>query len=859
MKLSPKAIIVHLCVFGFFVLTSLVYFYPVLQGKAIFQSDIAQYKGMAKERDNYKELTGEESYWTNSAFGGMPTYQLGANYPNDYVKKLDRLIRFLPRPADYLFLYFIGFYILLLCLKVDFRLAALGALAFGFSTYLIIILGVGHNAKAHALGYIPMVLGGIILVFRKKYLWGFILTALAMALEISANHYQMTYYFMLLVLVLGLVHLVYAIKDKELKHFFLSVGILILAVGLSIAANATGLMATKEYADWSTRGKSELTVNPDGTPMQASNGLDKEYITQYSYGIAESLDLFVPRMFGGSGNEDLGKDSKVFEYLVGQGLPPSKALELSSGLPLYWGDQPIVAGPAYVGAIVIFLFILGLFLVNGKRKWWLLAGSIIALALSWGKNFPDFSNYAIIGHVLFVLFTIVIFFVKEKKWKPWLLFGAIFFFIVSLSRYFGTLTDFMIDYFPLYNKFRAVSSIQVVLELCLPVLGMLGLWELFKKSEDDKEKLKALKLSFFITLGLGVFVFLLKGFFDFEGLRDEMYRGYFGDDVMTMIQRDREAVYTSDTIRSLIYVTLAAVVLWLFIKEKISKNILVFALGGLILFDLVGVALRYVNEGDFVRQRQVSTPFQASQLDQIIQQDDSIYRVFDPQEGLNGARTSYFHKSIGGYHAAKPRSIQNLFEYHLYQNNLQVLNMLNVKYIIQQDEDGNSFPAVNDDANGNAWFVGRLIPVSSANEEIEALKDFDSKLEAVVNTRTYPQLTKSRFDLDSLASISLVDYRPNYLKYQTSNSNEGFVVFSEIYYPSGWNAFIDGKAEPHYKVDYTLRGMKVPAGTHEIEFKFEPKVVETGSQISLAACILLGLIIVGGVSYTFVPKKTKES
>ncbi|WP_421809309.1 YfhO family protein [Flagellimonas sp.] len=810
MKLSPKAFIIHLCVFGLFILTSLVYFYPVLQGKAIFQSDIAQYKGMAKERNDYKELTGEESYWTNSAFGGMPTYQLGANYPHDYVKKLDRLIRFLPRPADYLFLYFIGFYILLLCLKVDFRLAALGALAFGFSTYLIIILGVGHNAKAHALGYIPMVLGGIVLVFRKKYLWGFILTALAMALEISANHYQMTYYFMLLVLVLGLIQLIYAIKDKTLKHLFLSVGILILAVALSIAANATGLMATKEYADWSTRGKSELTVNPDGTPMQASNGLDKEYITQYSYGIAESLDLFVPRMFGGSGNEDLGTDSKVFEYLVGQGLPPSKALELSSGLPLYWGDQPIVAGPAYVGAIVVFLFFLGLFLAKGKRKWWLLTGAILALVLSWGKNFP-------------------------------------------------ALTNFMIDYFPLYNKFRAVSSIQVVLELCLPVLGVLGLWELFKKSGDDKEKLKALKLSFFITLGLGVFIFLLKGFFDFEGLRDEMYRGYFGDDVMTMIQRDREAVYTSDTIRSLIYVTLAAVVLWLFIKEKIGKNFLVLALGGLILFDLVGVALRYVNEGDFVRQRQVNTPFQASELDQMIQQDDSIYRVFDPQEGLNGARTSYFHKSIGGYHAAKPRALQDLFEYHLYQNNLQVLNMLNVKYIIQQDEEGNSFPALNDNANGNAWFVERLLSVSSANEEIAALKDFDSKSEAVVNTTAYPRLTKNRYELDSLASIRLEDYRPNYLKYRTNNSNEGFAVFSEMYYPSGWNAFIDGKPEPHYKVDYALRGMKVPAGTHEIEFKFEPKVVETGSQISLAACILLGLIIVGGVGYSFVSNKSEES
>jgi len=809
MNLSPKTIITHLCVIGLFILASLVYFYPVLQGKAIFQSDIAQYKGMSKERNDYKELTGEESYWTNSAFGGMPTYQLGANYPHDYIKKLDRLIRFLPRPSDYLFLYLIGFYILLLCLKVDFRLAALGALAFGFSTYLIIILGVGHNAKAHALGYMPMVLGGIILVFRKKYVLGFILTALAMALEINANHYQMTYYFMLLVLVLGLVYLIYAIKDKELKHFFASVGLLIVAVILSIATNATGLMATKEYADWSTRGKSELTINPDGSPKAPSNGLDREYITQYSYGIAESLDLFVPRLFGGSGGEDLGKDSKAYEYLTNQGLSPSKALEFSRSMPLYWGDQPIVAGPAYVGAIVFFLFLLGTFLVKGKKKWWLLSGAILSLLLSWGKNFP-------------------------------------------------ALTNFMIDYFPLYNKFRAVSSIQVVLELCLPVLGILGLRKLFKSSVDKKEKLSALKISFFITLGLGVLIFLLKGFFDFTGLRDEMYRGYFGDELMGMIQHDREAVYVSDTIRSLIYVALAAAALWFFIKEKIGKNVFVLILGSLILFDLVGVDLRYVNEGDFVRQRQINTPFQASQIDQMIQQDDSIYRVFDPQEGINGARTSYFHKSIGGYHAAKPRALENLFEYHLYQNNLQVLNMLNVKYIIQQDEDGNSFPAVNPDANGNAWFVAQLLPVSSANEEIQKLKDFNSKTQAVINTKTYPSVTKLRYDLDSLAVISLVEYRPDYLKYKSSNSNDGFAVFSEMHYPSGWDAFIDGKPQPHFKVDYALRGMKIPAGAHEIEFKFEPQIIETGSQITLAASILLGLVIIGGVGYSFFPKKSKD-
>nr|WP_298998566.1 YfhO family protein [uncultured Allomuricauda sp.] len=811
MKPSPKYAIPHLGALLFFILVALIYFYPVLQGKAIFQSDIAQYKGMAKERNEYKELTGEESYWTNSAFGGMPTYQLGANYPHDYVKKLDRLIRFLPRPADYLFLYFIGFYILMLCLKVEFRLAVLGALAFGFSTYLIIILGVGHNAKAHALGYIPMVLGGIILVFRKKYLLGFILTALAMALEISANHYQMTYYFMLLVLILGLVYLVYAIKKKELKHYFLSVGLLILAVALSIATNATGLLATKEYADWSTRGKSELTINPDGSPKAVSNGLDKEYITQYSYGIAESLNLFSPRLFGGSGNEDLGTSSKAYEYLVGQGLQPTKALEFSSGLPLYWGSQPIVAAPAYVGAIVLFLFVLGLFLVKGKRKWWLALGALLSLVLSWGKNFPE-------------------------------------------------LTNFMIDYFPLYNKFRAVSSIQVVLELCLPVLGVLGLWEIFRAKIQKKNMLKALKWSFFIMLGLVVTIFLLMGFFDFVGMRDETFRSYFGDELVSMIQRDREAVYINDTIRSLIYVVLATLVIWLLIKEKISKNIATIALGVLVLFDLVGVALRYVNEDDFVRQRQVNTPFQASQIDNAIQQDKDIYRVFDPQEGINGARTSYFHKSIGGYHAAKPKRLQDLFEYHLYNNNTEVLDMLNVKYVIQQDEEGNSVPAINDQRNGNAWFVERIVPVNSSNAEIQGLASFESKTEAVVNTKMYPTLTKHYYTVDSLATIDLTEYRPNFIKYRSNNSNEGFAVFSEMHYPEGWEVTIDGKAQNHFRVNYALRGLRIPPGQHDIVFKFEPKVVQMGSQISLASCIGLAVIILAGFGFSmFSSGKRKKS
>ena len=366
MNTKFKALLTHFFVFAFFIVVALAYFSPVLQGKKIFQSDIVQYTGMAKEQNDFRKATEKEPYWTNSAFGGMPTYQLGANYPHNYVKKLDKIIRFLPRPADYLFLYFIGFYILLCCLKVDFRLAAIGALAFGFSTYLIIILGVGHNAKAHAMGYMPMLLGGILLVFRKKYLWGFVLTTIAMALQVVANHYQMTYYFMLLVILLGISFLVDSILKKQLKHYFISIGLLIVAVALGIAANATNLMATKEYADWSTRGKSELTINPNGLPKENTEGLSKAYITRWSYGISESLNLFVPRLFGGSDGENIGESAKSYEFLREKGLSHSKALEFSSGLPLYWSKQPGTAGPAYIGGIIFFLFILGI--IFDKRK-----------------------------------------------------------------------------------------------------------------------------------------------------------------------------------------------------------------------------------------------------------------------------------------------------------------------------------------------------------------------------------------------------------------------------------------------------------------------------------------------------------
>lgn len=800
MKPGIKAIFIHFFAIVFFVLAALAYFYPTLQGKTIMQSDIVQFTGMAKEQNDFRKQTDSEPYWTNSAFGGMPTYQLGAYYPHNYVKKLDNIIRFLPRPADYLFLYLLGFYILLCCMKVDYRLAVLGALAFGFSTYMIIILGVGHNAKAHAIGYLPILLGGILLTFQKKYLWGFALTAIAMALEVGANHYQMTYYFMLLVLVLGAAYLVDAIRKKVLKHYFISLGILVIAVVLGIAVNATSLLATKEYADWSTRGTSELTINPDGSKKENRDGLDKAYITQYSYGIVESLNLFVPRLFGGASLENLGDNSKAYDYLTEQGISRSKALEFAQDIPLYWGKQPGVSGPAYLGAVVFFLFILGLFLVKGRLKWWLFGGFLISLVLSWGKNF-------------------------------------------------SLLTDFMIDYFPLYDKFRAVSSIQVILELCAPILAVMALVYLINSQEATTRKIKAFKIAFFTVLGLGILLFLIKGMFTFSGLNDDTYLRYYGNEILTMIKLDREAAYTSDLIRSLIFVILAGGALWLYLKGRLRPNILIISLGLLIVIDLVGVDLRYVNKDDFVRQRLMNEPFQKAEFDKQILSEDGIFRIYNQSEGLNGARTSYFHQSIGGYHAAKPAGIQDLFDYHIQQGNLGVLNMMNVKYVIQQDQEGRSYAGLNPNALGNAWFVERLVEVNNADDEIKALEDLDLSKEAVVNTAKVSHINRNTFSVDSTATITLEEYKPNHLIYSSTNDNAGIAVFSEMYYPHGWNVYLDGQPSDHFKLNYTLRGMRVPAGRHRIEFMFEPEVVETGSSIALGSTLLLVIIIIGAIAF----------
>jgi Bacterial membrane protein YfhO len=789
-KFYPHA----LAIFGFVVI-SLIYFYPVLQGKQIFQSDIAQYTGMAKEQNDFRDIYKQEPYWTNAAFGGMPTYQLGAKYPHDYIGDLDDTIRFLPRPADYLFLYFLGFYGLLLVLKTDPLKAFFGAIAFGFSTYLIIILGVGHNAKAHAIGYMPMVIAGFILVFQRKYILGGLVTLFATALEINANHFQMTYYLLLFLLILVGYYGYQDLKEKQYQSLLKSIGVLAIAGILAIGANATNLLATSEYAAFSTRGKSELTFNPDGSPKSSDSGLSRDYITEYSYGIMESFNLIVPRLFGGSNSEALGKDSAMYEFMIGQGVPEDQAADFTNGLPTYWGDQPIVAAPAYIGVVVFFLAVLALFIDKRKIKYVFFGGAMFALILSWGKNFPS-------------------------------------------------LTDFFIDYIPMYDKFRAVSSIQVILELCFPVLAIMGMQSFF--SLEKQQQTKGILHTVLFCLGVMLILFVSKGAWNFAGSNDGLYLQNYGPGFVDALKADRKSLYSADLLRSSFFVLVIAAIFWFFIQKRVAQNTAIILIGILMISDLFFIDKKYVSGKDFVSGREVSVPFQETPTDAQILKDISNYRVFEVSGNLSSARASYFHKSLGGYHAAKPRRVQQLFDYQIAKNNIEVLDFLNVKYIIQTDKEGKEFPTVNPNVNGNAWFVSQIKAVASADEEMKALDKFDSKNVAIINTKEFTIQNKS-FVKDSLAVITLDAYKPNHLTYTSNNANAGLALFSEMYYGKGWKAYVDGKETTIYRADYVLRAVEIPAGKHNVEFKFEPQVVQTGSTIALVSSIGMLLLLVGGI------------
>ena len=772
----------HLMVLLLFMSISFVYFSPLLEGKMLDMHDIKQWQGMSKEVVDFHEKTGENALWTNSMFSGMPAYQIATWSDANLIQYVVKVITLgMPRPASLLFLYLLGFYILLLSLKVDYRLAAVGAIAFAFSSYFFIIIQAGHMTKAHAIAYVPMVVAAVLYTYRGKMLLGGVLTALTVALEIYANHLQITYYLALMLLIIGLVQFVKDLKAKNLVDFAKRTGVLLVAALLASGTAFTNLATTMEYGKDSTRGKSELTTNLDNK----TTGLDKDYATQWSYGIAETFTLLIPNFHGGASQGELTTESETYQAI--KSAPNAK--QLIKQLPLYWGDQPGVSGPTYAGAIVIFLFVLGLFFVKSEMRIWLVMATIMSIMLAWGKNFMG-------------------------------------------------LTELFLDYFPGYNKFRAVSMILVIAEFTIPLLGFVALNKFLSSDKLENEKEKTLKLAFYIVGGITLLFALIPSlFFDFVGGQDaSLEKNGWPIDAL---QSDRAGLLSADAWRSLIFIVLTFGTLWLFLKNQLQSKYVILIVGVLVLADMWTVNKRYLNNDNFASKRKVEKPYQASQADQQILNDkDPNFRVFNQTVStFNDASTSYFHKSIGGYHGAKLKRYQELIENHIAKGNMAVLNMLNTKYFISQQGQVQQNPG----AMGNAWFVNNVNIVANADAEIAALNGFNPDSTAIVDVRFSEQIIDN---LDnSNATINLEEYKPNYLKYTSSSTKDGIAIFSEIYYDKGWNAYIDGELKPHFRANYVLRGMQIPAGNHLVEFKFEPSTYKTGEIVALVSSAILLLLL----------------
>ena len=783
-----KNIVPHVICIIFLASLSLTYFYPVLSNKAILQSDISQFSGMSKQIVDHRIEFDEEPYWLDNAFLGMPSFQVSAIYPFDILRIIDQFIRFLPRPADYLFLYLLSFYLLIISLNIRYKYALFGAIAFGFSTYLIIILGVGHNTKALALGYMPLVVSGFIMTLNNKHIEGFIITAISLGLQIHSNHYQMTFYTLIMLMFLVAVYLYNSLKKSQSKIFFKSFFVLFSSVIISVLMNAPAILSTMEYSEFSTRSKNEITINPDGSLKESVSGLDKNYITEYSYGILESINLFVPKFMGGSSAETIKEDSELMSFI--KTLDPQQGQQVYQYSKMYWGDQPIVAAPAYIGATVLFVFFLGLLLVKNINMSWIMISIVVSLILSWGKNL-------------------------------------------------SFLTDFMIDYFPVYDKFRAVSSIQVILEFCIPFLAVFGLQKFFAKNTDNYLKTRALYFSG-LTLGLVSLSLYLFGanLFDFKS-SFEIFADY--PEILNLIIDERKSLLKEDSLRSFIFIISIFSILFIYSKKFIKKNLAIYSIIILVIIDLWQVDKQYVNSDQFVNQSSVNSPFKLTVADKAILQDNSDFRVFEPERGFSNARTSFFHKSIAGYHAAKPKRIQNIYDFYILKNNLDVLNILNVKYIIQNDPNNPLGVTRNPNALGNAWFVDGAVVVENDNQELLSLSELDLSKKLVTQNKS---LIAREFKLRESNTITLSSRKANELIYKSSTESSQLAVFSEAFYKNGWQAYVDGIKVDHFRVNYLLRGLILPEGDHEVKFNFKPKVVYTGSYISIVAYLILLILMI---------------
>lgn len=811
---TRKLFIVYGAPLVIFFFISLAYFMPdILEGRRLNQHDMLQYKGMAKEINDHRAKYGEEPLWTNSMFGGMPAYLISAQYKSNLLRQVQGILTLKNfRPVCFIFLYLMGAYIALLLFGVSPWLSFAGAIAYAFSSYFFIIIEAGHISKVLALGYMPPVIAGTYAAFKGKALLGSLVTGLFLGLQMLVNHLQITYYTLLIILIFGIFELVKAIRSKSYKDFLKPLPYLILFVVLAIGANFTTLYTTYEYGKFSIRGKSELTVNAENK----TSGLDKDYATQWSYGIGETLTLLIPDFMGGSSTGSLKTGSNTYDYIKST-YGASEAKKFIGNVPLYRGQQPGTSGPVYVGAVIVLLFVMGMFIIKGPVKWWLFTVTIVSIMLSWGHNF-------------------------------------------------SALTNFMLDYFPGYNKFRTVSMTLIMAEFAIPLLAILALKEIISGNIPKKEFINALKYSFFGLGGLIMVLLLISGSFDMTAPVDEQFRSQGLDGIVDAIQKDRLSLLRSDAFRSLIFICLTAVLIYFTYLKKLKFNTFIVLLCILLLADMWPVNKRYLNSKDFVSKKEEATPFEPTTADLIILNDkDPDYRVLNLTVSvLQDAGTSWYHKSLGGYHGAKMRRYQELFDHNI-QNEIgnlyntfqkrpvpeaidstlatmNTLNMLNTRYIIYNTE---APPLVNKHELGNAWFVNELKMVSNADEEISAVSDFNPANEAVVDVRFNHLIEGLKLTTDSAANISLSEYRANYLKYTSTASVEQLAVFSEIYYDKGWQAYIDGQEAPHFRANYILRSMRIPAGNHTIEFKFHPKSYFLGEKVSLACSLLLILMLLG--------------
>ena len=805
-----------------FIVISFIYFFPAItEDRILFQHDTVAGAGAGQEAKEYYERTGERTRWTNALFGGMPTYQMSPSYdstePLTFVQKVYHL--FLPNYVWLTFIMMLGFYILLRAFGIPAWLAGLGGIIWGFSSYFFILIAAGHIWKFITLAYIPPTIAGIVLAYRKKYLLGGIITALFMAMQILSNHVQMTYYFLFVILFMVGAFFEDAWRKKELPQFFKATGVLIVAGLIGVSINLSNLYHTYEYSKETMRGKSELKYE-GAAAKQTSSGLNRDYITQWSYGIGETFSLLVPNVKGGA-SVPLSRSEKAME----KANPMYSSLY--SQLTQYFGDQPMTSGPVYVGAFVLMLFILGCFIVKGPMKWALLGATIFSILLSWGKNFMG-------------------------------------------------LTDFFIDYIPMYNKFRAVSSILVIAEFTIPLLAIFTLKEILTKPELLKEKLKYIYISFGLTGGLALlFAIAPRLFFptyipgnEMAALQNALPADQLSP-IIANLEEMRVHLFTSDAWRSFFIVTIGTLLLLAYNAKKLKATWTVAAIALLCLGDMWSVNKRYLYDEQFIPKSEQTATFRKTQTDELILQDPSLdYRVLNfAGNTFEENNTSYWHKSVGGYHAAKLRRYQEMIDHHIakemqaaYQEvataggqmdsvnaaKFPVLNMLNTKYFIfPAGQQGQTVPIENPYTFGNAWFIDKIQYVNNANEEIDAIGQVDLQQSAIVDSKFKEALKGVNEGYkDSLSTIRLTSYEPNQLVYETSSPQDGIVVFSEIYYP-GWTATIDGKPADIARADYILRAMNVPAGKHTIEMRFDPQSlhITEGIAYGAMALLLVGVII----------------